>query len=256
MWEKLKKILRPLGLYPIAVRNTVPDYNSSDYLQVNDDKTGEAHVTYLNRLNEDENGRLTLIEAKTSQLISQTGIIFSLLSLFVPLLIDKVSGVTIWVKILLLILLLLAFLCYMLTINNALKNFKITDFPYSTPSAKNVLNLQTNSVSEFNSEVIRDLLHGLQVNKKLNNIKGTNLLHSYNAFKTANALTASLVSCFCISLLFLKQPDPTIKIANPIKIEHLDSNLNRLIDTVSKYKRVVPYKTVILKSDAVDKKNK
>jgi hypothetical protein len=110
MREKLKKILRPLGLYPIAVRNTVPDYNSSDYLQVNDDKTSEAHITYLNRLNEDENGRLTLIEAKTSQLISQTGIIFSLLSLFVPLLIDKVSGVTVWIKILLLILLLLAFL--------------------------------------------------------------------------------------------------------------------------------------------------
>jgi hypothetical protein len=239
MWEKLKKILRPLGLYPIAVRNTVPDYNSDDYLHVNDDKTGDAHVTYLNRLNEDENGRLTLIEAKTSQLISQTGIIFSLLSLFVPLLIDKVSGVTIWVKILLLILLLLAFLCYMLTINNALKNFKITDFPYSTPSAKNVLNLQTNSLSEFHSEVIRDLLHGLQVNKKLNNIKGTNLLHSYNAFKTANALTASLVVCFCISLLFLKQPDPTFTIKGPIKIEHLDTSVNKIIEALDKKRTII-----------------
>jgi hypothetical protein len=236
MREKLKKILRPLGLYSITARSTVADYNSSDYTQVNDDKTSEAHITYLNKLNEEENGRLTLIEAKTSQLISQTGIIFSLLSLFVPLLIDKVSDVTIWIKILLLILLLLAFLCYMLTINNALKNFKITDFPYSNPSAKNVINLQASPVSEFHNEIIRDLLHGLQVNKKLNNIKGTNLLHSYNAFKTANALTAALVSCFCIALLFLKQPDPTVTIKGPVKIEHLDTSLNKIIEALEKKK--------------------
>jgi hypothetical protein len=233
MLEQLKKILQSLGLRAIAMNSTLADYKPSDYLQSTEEKIGEAHLVFLNRLNDEENNRLTLIESKTSQLISQTGIIFSLLSLFVPLLIDKVSDIPIWTKAILLVLLLLAFFCYILTISNALKNFKITNFRYSSPSAKNVINLQNKPVSEFYQEVIRDLLHGLQENKKLNNAKATNLLHSYSSFKTANALTAILVSCFCIALLFIKQPDSTIGIKNPVKVEHLDSDMKSLINAVT-----------------------
>lgn len=233
MLNRLKKILQSLGLRSINMHNSVANYKPADYLQSNDEKTTEAHLIFLNRLNDEENGRLTLIESKTSQLISQTGIIFSLLSLFVPLLIDKVSDIPIWTKAILLALLLLAFLCYILTISNSLKNFKITNFRYSSPSAKNVINLQNKPVSEFYHEVIRDLLHGLQENKKLNNVKATNLLHSYNSFKTANALTAVLVSCFCITLLFVKQPDSAIRIKDAVKVEHLDSDMKSLIKAVS-----------------------
>jgi len=234
MLKGLKKIFQSLGLRAIDMNSSLAAYNAGDYLQLTDKEKSEAHLTFLNKLNEEENGRLTLIEAKTSQLIAQTGIIFSLLSLFVPLLIDKVTGIPVWIKAVLLLLLLLAFFCYVLTISNALKNFKITNFKYSSPSPKNVIKLQDKPVSEFYHEVIQDLLHGLQVNKKLNNIKATNLLHSYNSFKTANALTAILVSFFCIALLFIKQPDSTITIKNPIKVEHLDSAIQVVKKTMDK----------------------
>lgn len=242
MLNKVKNVLRSLGLYPLTTRDSCPNYSSADYGQTTDEKMGEAHLAYLYKLDEDENDRLTLLENKTSQLIAQTGIIFSLLSLFVPLLIDKTAELHIYIKVTLLVILLLAFSCYMLTIKNALKNFKVTNFPYSKPSAKNVITFQGKPMAEFYSEIIKDILHGLQVNKKLNNIKASNLLHSYTAFRTANILTAILVSCLCISLLFLKHEEPSISIKGQVKIEHLDEYMKKIIQLNSPAKE----KTMIL----------
>lgn len=242
MLNSIKNSLRSFGLLPLTTQDDGPVYSSSDYKQITDDKIGEAHLAFLYKLDEDENNRLTLLESKTSQLIAQTAIIFSLLSLFVPLLIDKAVGMQTYIKVILLLILFLAFCCYMLTIKNALKNFKVTNFPYSKPSAKNVIAFQGKPMAEFYCEVIKDILYGLQINRKLNNTKASNLLHSYTAFRKANTLTAILVSCFCISLLFLKQEEQLVFIKGQVKIEHFDEYMKEIM----KVNQPVKNKIIIL----------
>jgi hypothetical protein len=226
--SKIKKILNSIGFCINIKDEKEPyDYDPEDYKLNNDKAKIEAHKEFLKNLSSEENDRLTLIESKTSQLISQTGIIFSLLSLFVPILIDKIAELSFLIKLTLLILLVLAFLFYMLTIRNALKNFNIKKFGYSSPAPKNVLTLQDENLNQFYAEEVKDLLYSINLNVKLDNRKATNLLHSYNAFKIANTFTGILVVAFSILFLFFKPKAAPTTIENIIKIEHLDSVSNK-----------------------------
>ena len=66
---------------------------------------------------------------------------------------------------------------------------------------------------------MRDYLNAIDVNCKINNIKGTNLLHSYNCFKIATLLLSVLVVSVCTLLLFFSKSDTEIiEIKNPIKV--------------------------------------
>ncbi len=229
----MKKFLNKIGLFYIPDETNPYSYIPEDYKIDNDEKKIEAHKNYLKNLEDEESSRLTLIEGKTSQLISQTGIIFSLLSLFVPILIDKVTDLHFTVKLLLLILLISAFCFYMLTIRNALKNFNVKNFTYSKPSPKNVISLQNKSLEFFYAEEVRDLLYCINQNLKINNRKATNLLHSYNSFKIANTSTGVLVAVFSIVLLFFNPKKEGIIIDKPIKIENFDSSIVKLTKAIT-----------------------
>lgn len=239
----MKDFLNKIGLFYVHDETKPYSYNPDDYKLDNDEKKSEAHKNYLKNLEDEESSRLTLIEGKTSQLISQTGIIFSLLSLFVPILIDKATDLHFLVKLLLLILLILAFCFYMLTIRNALKNFNVKNFTYSKPSPKNVLNLQNNSLDIFYAEEVRDLLYCINENLKINNKKATNLLHSYNSFKIANTSTGILVAVFSIVLLFFNPKKEGLIIDKPIKIENFDSSINKLTKAITAKKDTVYIRT-------------
>lgn len=235
----MKEFLNKIGFLNISDETNPYSYNPGDYKLENDEKKSEAHKNYLKNIEDEESSRLTLIEGKTSQLISQTGIIFSLLSLFVPILIDKVTDLHFFVKLLLLILLISAFCFYMLTIRNALKNFNVKNFTYSKPSPKNVLNLQNKGLDAFYAEEVRDLLYCINENLKINNRKATNLLHSYNSFKIANTATGILVAFFSIVLLFFNPKKEGLTIDKPIKIENFDSSINKLTNAINTKKDTV-----------------
>jgi hypothetical protein len=220
--NKLKSLLNEIGLYdikPEPLEETPFGVYSTGGTKV---ETAE-HMAFLKSLDEAENKRLEAIEAKTSQMIAQTGIVFSLLSLFVPLLIDKISEINVAIKVALLIFLLLSFFLYMVSIWNALKNYDVKQFKYSSPSPKNVIDFQSKGVIAFQTEVVKDLLYALPRNVYLNNIKATNLLHSFMAFKIANLFAGCLVAIFCLSLLFFSTSTPFIKIEGQVKIEQMDS---------------------------------
>lgn len=234
----MKKLLNKIGLFNMPDEVNPYSYNPGDYKVLNDERKIEAHKNFLKNLEDEESSRLTLIESKTSQLISQTGIIFSLLSLFVPILIDKVGDIAFIVKLLLLILLISAFCFYMLAIRNALKNFNVKKFTYSKPSPKNVLSLQDKSLEAFYAEEVRDLLYCINVNLKINNLKATNLLHSYNSFRIANTSTGILVAIFCIVLLFFN-PKKEGLVDKPIRIENLESSIDKLAKAITAKKDTV-----------------
>lgn len=89
----MKTYLNKFGLWLDKDDVNPYSYSVEDYSTTDKDKI-KTHKEFLKSIEAEENSRLGLIENKTSQLVSQTGIIFSLLSLFIPIFIDKVSGQT------------------------------------------------------------------------------------------------------------------------------------------------------------------
>ena len=82
-------------------------------------------------------------------------------------------------------------------------------------------------MEQFNAELVRDYLFSIDKAVKINNEKGTNLLHAHKAFKLGNFLTGILVTMVCSILLFSKNEEPSITIKQPIEIKHLDSLLKK-----------------------------
>lgn len=231
----MKELLNTFGIFYSHPDIDPYNYKISDYTLSNasDKEKIALHRDFLKSLEEDENNRLTLLESKTAQLVSQTGIVFSLLSLFVPLLTDKISGAALWLRIIFFFILALSFAFYMLTIKNALKNFNVKNFTYSKSSPTNVIKYQKDSQEEFLAIEVRDLLYGINQNLKTNNKKATNLLHSYASFRMANGLTALLVCMFCGCFLLFPSSLQKIEPEKLVKIEHLDSLGHEIIKAIN-----------------------
>ena len=242
---KVKKVFRSVGLYLKEDDSYPESLDASSYQLVEDEIKIRAHLDFLSSLAENEENRLNSIESKTSQLIAQTGIIFSLLGLFIPIIMDKASAFQLWIKVILLLLLLIAFFFYLLTIHNALRNYQINKFNYSRPGANNVLEFMNNTVEEFHAETVRDLLSCIKKNAHINNKKGTNLLHSYKAFKIANLTTGILVGLFSISILFLDERKETVSLEGPVEIRKMDVIIRQL-DRLDKHMKLEKKKDTIM----------
>lgn len=225
---KTKKPTNDIELPAVNKGNDQVSTPNSTYLLTNPnadlDKL-KLHRDFLKTLESEENSRLTLIENKTTQLVAQTGVIFALMSLFIPLIIDRID--IYYLKLLIFIPLVLAFIFYLLTIHRAAKNFNLRNFVYSRSMATNVIKHKDNSAQDFLVEEINDLLYGIKKNTETNDVKASNLIYSYNALKTAHILTAILGISLCISLLVSTQKKEPITIKDPIKIENIAPNSNQ-----------------------------
>jgi F0F1-type ATP synthase assembly protein I len=220
--------LKSIGL--ISIKQEVPcAYNHNDYdlKEKSDSEKIVLHKEFLKSILEEENNRLGFIENKTSQIISQTSIVFSLLGLFVPIIMDRFENTALFFKILIIVLLLITFSFYLLSITNALKNFDIKNFKYPSANPINVLDFKMNSVEQFNAELVRDYLYSIDKAVKINNKKGTNLLHAHKAFKIGNFLTGMLVIVVCSILLFTKKEESSVMIKQPVEIKNLDFLLKK-----------------------------
>lgn len=204
------------------------------------------HKRYLKELVSSENERQNAIEGKTSQLIGQCGLIFSLLGLFVPMFFDKFSDFSFIVKLIIVLPFLTAFFFFILTINNAIRNYNIKNFNYVSGSPSTVC--KNNSDDDFHNEEIRDLISAIGHNTMLNNDKGSNLLHAFRAFRAANFCIAVMGLIICILMLGRKEEKAnSIQIITPIRIQNLDSNMlgikNELIEIKGQIK--TPYGQII-----------
>jgi hypothetical protein len=243
--------LKSIGLYPIKTyeNQNNSENNVYDLEKESDSEKIVLHKEFLKSALEEENNRLGFIENKTSQIISQTSIVFSLVGLFIPLLINRFESESIILRVLIILLLLITFILYLLSITNALKNFNVKKFRYPYSNSKNVINLKDKSKEHFNSELVRDYLYCIDETVRINNLKGTNLLHAYKSFKLGNYFTGVIVISICSILLFtVKKSEKTyISIENPIEIKDLDSLLN-------KNKSILILKENFVKTDSSYKK--
>lgn len=181
------------------------------------------HKEFLKNLHNQEEERLSLIENKTFQIVSQTGVIFALLSLFIPIFIDNISELNIIVRIGFIVILIITFLFYLLTINSAIKNFQVNRYKYIRQSSKDALKYQNKSIKSFCEIEINDLLYAIDKNTETNNIKATNLIRAYKNFRLAIIFTGILGVSICIVTLFITNTSQRTIIENHIIIENLDS---------------------------------
>ncbi|HYV90915.1 MAG TPA: hypothetical protein VE978_03995 [Chitinophagales bacterium] len=227
----MKKIVNYVGLWIEKDVSNPYTYNINDYKTI-DEKKIKAHKGLLKALEKKEDDRLTIIDSKTSQIVTYTGIIFSALSLFIPILLDKISDHSLFARIIFIIVLVFAFLFYVLTIHNAIRNYNIGKFHYSRSDPNNVIKYQDKSESEFTNIEIKDLLYSYNQNSKTNDEKANNLIYAYRAFRIANAMTAIIGALICSSLLFAKPKEEDINIKNPIQIQNFDSTAKAIIKTI------------------------
>lgn len=225
---KLRNLLLSIGIGSLSEHPQPFSYDYKEY-GLNQEADSEKiieHKNFLKSVLDDENNRLGFIENKTSQIISQTSIVFSLLGLFVPIIMDRFEDASVYLKVSIIILLLITFSLYLLSITNALKNFDIKKFryPYSNPA--NVLDFKDKTIEQFNSELVKDYLFCINKCVQINNEKATNLLHSYKAFKLGNFSTGIIVMCVCSLLLFTKKKEESsFTIKDPIEINNIDALL-------------------------------
>lgn len=241
--------LKSIGLYPIKTfeNKSIPKNYVYDLKNESDSEKINLHKEFLQSALEEENNRLGFIENKTSQIISQTSIVFSLVGLFIPLLIDRFESENLILRVMLIALLITTFILYLLSIANALKNFNVKKFRYPYSNSRNVIDLKDKSKEEFNSELVRDYLYCIDETVRINNLKGTNLLHAYKSFKLGNYFTGVIVISICSILLFTKKNTEKtyISIENPVEIKDLDSLL-------SKNKAVLILKENFVKTDTIN----
>lgn len=217
------------------------NYNHLDYNPSNPAAYKE-HIEFLKEIEKSEDNRLTVIENKGSQIAGQTGIIFSLLSLFVPIFIDKISDQKLELKILFIALMICAFLFYILTIHYAIRNYNIRKFVYRRAGPARVLEYQNKTFLEFQKKQVQDLLQGLNTNTQTNNRKATNVIHAFLAFRIANIFTALLGMLLCYFLFIYKDKEKTVVIGSPIKVQYIDSNFNGLIKILRQDKTLNSFK--------------
>lgn len=230
IWKPFRELFNHIGLFVAETGVAQMEENILKYAPQNKPKSKDEdklklHRDFLKSLEAEENNRLTLLENKTTQMIAQTSVIFALLSLAIPLVVDKVDAF--YLKLLVFIPLVLAFVFYLLTIYNAVKNFNVKNFKYSRSLPTNVIKFKDHSPEDFLIEEINDLLYSTKTNAQINNVKASNLIYSYNCFKAAILFTAILGIALCVSLLFIEQKKNSITIENPIKIENYIPPLNQ-----------------------------
>ena len=235
-FTKLKNCVNYIGLWVDDDGKLPYSYNIEDYVTT-DKKKINTHKELLKEIERKEDERLNIIDTKTSQMITFSGIIFSALSLFIPVLINKVADQSFNIRVLFIINLILTFIFYILTIYNAAKNYNIGKFIYSGSDPNNVIKYQNMKVNNFISIEIKDLLYSNNQNLKTNNDKANNLIYSYRNFRIAILFTAILGVLICSSLLFVKQKENSIIIKNPIQLQNIDSSENKILNIVKEFNK-------------------
>jgi hypothetical protein len=205
------------------------DYDKDDYENLKKGQL-ELHKDYLKDMELEENARLGTIENKTSQLVSQTGLVFALLSLFVPFIVDIVFKLHIGFRILFIVLLICCFLAYIFAFVNSLKNFNVKKFEYGYKSPLTILKHQSLGEKKFLQMEIRDALYCINKNIEVNNRKATNLIRGYHFFKFGIISTSILVVFLCSTLLFTDAEKNKIVIEKPIEINSLKEHLDYIKD--------------------------
>jgi hypothetical protein len=213
------KMLRFIKQY-YGYRDAEPNYSTVTYEidldsiknDVVDDKIG-----YLKDIIQFEENRQSTIENKISQIIGQSGVVFSLAGLFIPLFFDKLIEIELWKKIALISVFIVAIFFYLWSILKATQSYQINKYRYVTGDPHTVVKY----IGEMQFKVImmKDLIYSCKIGEISNNHKASKLLYANNAFKSGSITMGILLLFFCSFIFIYKPTDEPSK----MQITNLDS---------------------------------
>lgn len=196
-------------------------------------KVADRYLTYLKEVHEYQRDRRTTIENKNSQLVGQASIVTSIFALFIPLLIDNLNGLNLWIKAPLSLLFLVIMFHYLLSILHAIKTLTVNKYRYPGRSTKSVTKTsrKTTELAFINSE-IEDLIYIINNTTPIDNIKGGNLIYGARCFKIGNIGFGIMTITVIILSFVINRQDSEVKIQNlnELKFEIPDTLNTRLID--------------------------
>lgn len=193
----------------------------------------ELKLNYLRELYMEENERQTIIEGKQSQVLGQCGVILSLVGLFIPMYLDKLSKIDLGFQLTLIGVFLMTVILYFLAILKSSKFLNTSN--YIRPHAATVKDI-FNSADHFRQHEIDDLLTALAGNQQINNNKVKDLKSAYGLFRWANGATIFL-SLLLLSTVFFpsKEVNPELKVSLPVQIENnITGKTNEVLLTIKK----------------------
>jgi hypothetical protein len=179
----------------------------------------EEHLSIIKELQQEEANRLSAIETKLSQVITQAGVIFALSSFIAPVFGDNLNELSLVYKLLLILVFLLSFLAYLIAILIASRVFAVHQFIYRRTRAASVIDLP-NTKKELIAKQVKDLIYQLNHNKEVNNQKASLLIHANRWFVLGFLLSGVLSFSICCLLLFISNLDH--------KQEELSANVQKL----------------------------
>lgn len=147
-----------------------------------DKKLTPIHIEFLKDLEQHEEHRLSGIEGKLSSIIGQSGIIFTLIALFIPLFLDDLNHVALPLKIIYSVLFVLGLCFFTKSILSASATLKINDFPYARPDINSAFDKDNDSKAVFYRELVKDLITTIDINTASNTKKGHNLMVGHRFF--------------------------------------------------------------------------
>lgn len=178
----LKSYINYLHLKKEEIRNV----EVKNYKKVKKIEVARLHLCYLKEQIEFQRGRQTNIENKNAQLVGQASIIVSIITLFIPLILDKLSDLHTSLFIILVFGFTFILIHYLFAIIHAIKTLQINHYPYSSRSTRTVTKSnRATTEANFLKEEIEDLIWSIEKNAIQNNRKGDNLIYATRSFRIA-----------------------------------------------------------------------
>jgi hypothetical protein len=181
-------LLKYLNYIGFAKGQYISKYSHiSPYIPAQEISLAEKHLEYLKELEKNEDKRQEHIETKNAQILGQTGIIISILTIFITLFLEKISTTNIVLLFVLLFLSTSTLIHYIITISHATKTLEINKYHYVRRSCETVSSTnRSKTVLGFLNEEIDDIIFSINKNTSQNNIKADNLIYAVRSFKIAS----------------------------------------------------------------------
>ena len=215
----IKKYLEFIGFG----KNETP-YRREKYAVHKDLKMAKSHLKYLEDLKQTQDNRQQTIEAKNSQIMGQSSIVISIVSLFIPILATQFEGLAFYVKIPLILVFLFLVIHFIISLHHALKTLQVDKTRYMEGSTSTVTKEnRATSEKEFIDEQIKDLVLIINYNNSVTNLSASNLVFASRNFRIAIMSFLFFILSLMISFFSLKETISKVVITNIKDLKSQDS---------------------------------